>query len=98
MTTAGSDVEGVQTGVTEGTVGRPVGGYRVGLKDAARGSEDIYHRPWPGLPPASAGDDVTLGIQAHAIQTSVDPLEVLSEYMQYGEASQGVVVPEGIGS
>src|SRR5712691_7491838 len=96
VTAASGDVERAEISVAKGAVGRPVHRHGMRLQDAACGRKDIQHGPRPSLTPATAGDDVALSIQAHAIDASLDTAGVLPESVQYCVSPQGVIRLQGI--
>src|SRR5262249_7308436 len=86
-------IEGAHVRIAEGAVGGAVGGEGVGLQDTAVGGEDVDHGAGSALLPAGGGDDVSLRVQAHAVDPSVR-IEVVEHLV----GAQGVVLADGIGA
>ena len=91
---AGGDVQGSLIGITEGAVGRAFhsNGHRVSFQHPASRGPYVKHGSGPANPVTSGAYDITFGVQAHAIYTTLRPPMVLTKLVKNYILTQSTII------
>src|SRR6266446_4870974 len=99
VSAAGSDVERALVGIAESAVGRCVyaNRHRVSLQDAPLGVPDVDHRARTAGVGARGGHDISLAVEAHAVDASLGASIIFAELMQNDVAAQRTIRQDVVG-
>src|SRR6266851_5723581 len=93
VSAAGSDVERSLIGIAESAVGRCVyaNRHRVSLQHAPLGVPDVDHRARTARAGARRGDDISIAVEAHAVDAPLRAPIIFAELMQNDIAAQRAI-------
>src|SRR5262245_9623642 len=92
VTARRGDVKAVEVAAAEAAAVRRVGRQRVGLDHGTARREHVDERAGPAALPTGTGDDVALGVEAHAFDPAVGSANVTAERVQNGTWAEDAVV------
>src|SRR5262249_56555807 len=98
VTARRGDVKAVEVAAAEAAAVRRVGRQRVGLDHGTARREHVDERAGPAALPTGTGDDVALGVEAHAFDPAVGSANVTAERMHHGAGPEAAVVANRIGT
>src|SRR5262249_50564852 len=98
MPAAGGHVEGSKIVAAETAAIGTIGGEGRALDHRAARREHIDQRPGSATGPAAAGDDVAVGVDAHALDPAVRSAVVRAEAVQHLAMADAAVGGDGIGA
>src|SRR5262245_41596438 len=98
MPAAGGHVERSKIAVAETAAIGPIGGEGMALDHRTARRKHIDQRPGSAAHPAAAGDDVAVGIEAHAFDPALRPAVVHTEAVQHLAVADAAVGSDGIGA
>src|SRR6266851_7469991 len=99
VSAAGSDVERALVGIAESAVGRCVyaNRHRVSLQHAPLGVPDVDHWARTAGVGARGGHDISLAVEAHAVDASLGASIIFAELMQNDVAAQRAIRQDVVG-